>query len=407
MNKQQGKIPQIRFPEFKEVWEHKYGREVFKPISDKNHKSDLPILAISQEFGAVPRELINYQISVTEKSIESYKVIEVGDFIISLRSFQGGIEYSNYKGICSPAYIILRPYIEIDRLFFKFYFKTYKYIQDLNSKLEGIRDGKMINYKYFSEIAMPFPTLPEQTRIASFFTVLDKKIAQLKQKKTLLEQYKKGVMQKLFDVKTDCRPSLRFKDENGKEFPEWEKKKLGDMSVNIMYGMNAAAIPFDGYNKYIRITDIDENSRRFIPNPLTSPDCEIEEKYKLKVGDIVFARTGASVGKTYLYDSNDGNVVFAGFLIKFTVVKANPYFIFTQTFLASYNKWVLMMSMRSGQPGINAEEYKTLSIQLPCLQEQNKITNFLLVIDEKIKRTQEQIQQTQEWKKGLLQKMFC
>lgn len=110
-------------------WEFRYGGEMFTSISNKTHNSDLPLLAISQEFGAVPRNLIKYQISVTEKSIEGYKVVQVGDFIISLRSFQGGIEYSNYDGICSPAYIILRSEVEINNSFYKFYFKTHKYIQ--------------------------------------------------------------------------------------------------------------------------------------------------------------------------------------------------------------------------------------------------------------------------------------
>jgi len=177
-------------------WEEKNGGDLFDSISNKNHNSDLPILAISQEFGAVPREMINYQISVTDKSIESYKVVEVGDFIISLRSFQGGIEYSNYKGICSPAYIILHAKVLIDNTFYKYYFKTDLYIQQLCSKLEGIRDGKMISYKYFSEITLPFPSLPEQNKIANFLSGIDEKITietsllrQLKlQKQYLLRQ---------------------------------------------------------------------------------------------------------------------------------------------------------------------------------------------------------------------------
>ena len=187
-------IPSLRFPDFKEEWEVKYGNSVFETISNKNHNSDLPILAISQEYGAVPREMINYQISVTDKSVDSYKVVEIGDFIISLRSFQGGIEYSNYLGICSPAYIILRPTIEISNRFFKYFFKTDYYISLLCKKLEGIRDGKMISYKYFSEILLPFPNIEEQTKIASFLNTVDYKIQVLKQKKKLLKQYKKGVM---------------------------------------------------------------------------------------------------------------------------------------------------------------------------------------------------------------------
>ena len=110
-------------------WEWKYGNEIFETISNKNHNSELPILAITQEYGAIPRDMIDYQISVTDKSVATYKVVEIGDFIISLRSFQGGIEYSNYKGICSPAYIILRPHIEVDDRFYKLYMKTDNYIK--------------------------------------------------------------------------------------------------------------------------------------------------------------------------------------------------------------------------------------------------------------------------------------
>ena len=81
---------------------------MFKSITNKNHNSDLPILAITQDQGAVPRDQIEYNVTVTDKSLSNYKVVEVGDFVIRLRSFQGGIEYSRFKGICSPAYIILR-----------------------------------------------------------------------------------------------------------------------------------------------------------------------------------------------------------------------------------------------------------------------------------------------------------
>lgn len=144
-------------------WEKLGGNEIFETVSNKNHNSDLPILAITQDNGAIPRDMIEYKITVTDKSVDSYKVVEVGDFIISLRSFQGGIEYSNYRGICSPAYIILRAHRLIDDRFFKYYFKTEKYITDLNRKLEGIRDGKMVSFKYFSDIKINTPSLPFNT----------------------------------------------------------------------------------------------------------------------------------------------------------------------------------------------------------------------------------------------------
>ncbi len=179
-------------------WEVKSGGELFESISNKKHNSDLPILAISQEYGAVPREMINYQISVTEKSVESYKVVDVGDFIISLRSFQGGIEYSNYKGICSPAYVILRNTAPINNTFFKYYFKTDFYIQKLCEKLEGIRDGKMISYKYFSDIQLPYPSLSEQTKITNFLSAIHEKIQLVQSQIEKMEVWKKGLLQKMF-----------------------------------------------------------------------------------------------------------------------------------------------------------------------------------------------------------------
>lgn len=193
---------QLRFKaedgsEFSE-WEEKNGNLLFENISNKDHSSDLPILAITQEYGAIPRDMIDYQVSVTDKSIETYKVIEVGDFVISLRSFQGGIEYSNYKGICSPAYIILRKSIELNNQFYKHYFKTERYIKLMNKNIEGIRDGKMISYKQFSDIAIPFPSFDEQTKIANFLSSIDTKIEQVSTQLESTKSFKKALLQQMF-----------------------------------------------------------------------------------------------------------------------------------------------------------------------------------------------------------------
>lgn len=179
-------------------WEKMTGDALFETVSNKNHNSDLPILAITQEHGAIPRDMIDYYITVSEQSVESYKVVEKGDFIISLRSFQGGIEYSEYTGICSPAYIVLRATQRIDHRYFKYYFKTDKYITDLNRKLEGIRDGKMISYKYFSEIEINVPSLPEQTKISNFLSAIDDKISHTQNQIEKAEVWKKGLMQQMF-----------------------------------------------------------------------------------------------------------------------------------------------------------------------------------------------------------------
>lgn len=191
--------PRLRFPGFTGNWEYVNGDELFKPISNKNHNSDLPILALTQDHGAVPRDEINYKVFVSDKSVAGYKVVEIDDFIISLRSFQGGIEYSRYKGLCSPAYIVLRKKSkDLCSDFFHIYFKSFNYIQDLNKNLEGIRDGKMISYKQFSEIKLPKPSPAEQQKIADCLTSLDDTISAETAKLEALKVHKRGLMQQLF-----------------------------------------------------------------------------------------------------------------------------------------------------------------------------------------------------------------
>ncbi len=137
------------------------------------------------------------------------------------------------------------------------------------------------------------------------------------------------------------------------------------MSSSFEYGLNAAATEYDGENKYIRITDIDDDSREFKLEDITSPDTDLSnaENYKLSEGDILFARTGASVGKTYIYKPSDGLVYYAGFLIRARIKNEyNPEFVFQNTLTSDYVKFIKITSMRSGQPGVNAQEYITLPL---------------------------------------------
>lgn len=197
-------------------------------------------------------------------------------------------------------------------------------------------------------------------------------------------------------------PKLRFSEFN----TPWKQVSLGEVCADAAYGMNSAATAFDGINKYIRITDIDDESREFSPSPLTSPSGTLDNKYLLRDGDIVFARTGASVGKSYLYKKNDGKLYFAGFLIRLSINKANPCFVYNQTLTRKYRKWVKIYSMRSGQPGINAEEYKEFDFAIPSSEEQNKIADFLSSIDERIALMNKQYNLLCQYKKGMMQKIF-
>ena len=175
-------------------------------------------------------------------------------------------------------------------------------------------------------------------------------------------------------------PHLRFPEFSG----EWEKCKLGDIATGFDYGMNAAAKPFDGENKYIRITDIDEASSTYIDKDIVSPDGTLTENYLVNDRDILLARTGASTGKSYLYRKSDGKLYYAGFLIRANVTKHNPYFVSSQLHTHRYWSWVSIMSARSGQPGINSQEYSSFPVYVTSLREEEKISALLSLIDERI-----------------------
>ena len=173
--------------------------------------------------------------------------------------------------------------------------------------------------------------------------------------------------------------------------------------------MNAAASDFDGEKKYLRITDIDDQTREFRTDDLSSPDINnpIDDRYLLKEGDILFARTGASVGKTYLYKASDGKTYYAGFLIRAHVSdEADAGFIFQSTLTERYKQFVLLTSQRSGQPGINAQEYSDLLLPLPSLMEQRRIGAFFDHLDSLITLHQRKYDKLCVLKKSMLDKMF-
>lgn len=202
-------------------------------------------------------------------------------------------------------------------------------------------------------------------------------------------------------------PKLRFKREDGTDYPEWRGTSFGETCSGFEYGMNTAACDYDGVNKYIRITDIDDTSRRYLSENAVSPKGNMQDKYIVNPNDILFARTGASVGKAYLYKDTDGLLYYAGFLIRANVnADANAYFVFSQTLTADYWNWVKLTSMRTGQQGINAQEYKGYKYNAPCLEEQQKIANFLSTVDEVIAQSEAEVQNLEQQKKAAMQKIF-
>ena len=184
------------------------------------------------------------------------------------------------------------------------------------------------------------------------------------------------------------------------------KCKFGEIATGFDYGMNAAAKPYDGQNKYIRITDIDEASSTYNNSSIVSPDGILSENYVVNEGDILLARTGASTGKSYLYRKSDGKLYYAGFLIRANVAEHNPYFVFSQLHTHRYWRWVSIMSARSGQPGINSLEYASFPIFTTTLKEENKISSLLSLIDERITTQNKIIEDLKKLKSAICEKLF-
>ena len=196
---------------------------------------------------------------------------------------------------------------------------------------------------------------------------------------------------------------MRFPEFTG----EWKMATFGDIAKGFDYGMNAAAKSFDGNNKYIRITDIDEVSSQYLYDDVVSPDGELEDRYLVKENDILLARTGASTGKSYLYRNSDGKLYFAGFLIRANIYKHNSYFVFSQLHTLRYKKWISVMSARSGQPGINSQEYASFPVYTTSLQEEDKIATFLKLLDERIITQNKIIEDLKKLKSAIVEMLLC
>ena len=192
----------LRIKKFEnEKWIELKADKIFRNNTDKSHNGELEILSASQERGIVSRSSNNIDIKYDENSLVSYKKVEVGDYVISLRSFQGGIEYSEYEGIVSPAYTILKEIVPISKVFYKVYFKTETFINRLNTIIYGIRDGKQISFKDFATLKIPYPSIDEQNAIANVLHCADAELQLLKSKLSQLKEQKKGMMQVLLTGK--------------------------------------------------------------------------------------------------------------------------------------------------------------------------------------------------------------
>lgn len=185
-----------RLPGFSGEWRKIKAGELFTSSSIKGNPDEV-LLSATQEYGVIPRDQLEGRVTMPKGNLGSFKLVEEGDFVISLRSFQGGIEYSKYRGIVSPAYNVLKPIIEIDKAFYQFYFKSSDFIGHLAVAVIGIRDGKQISYDDFCFVKIPYPNIDEQKAISCILLQADKEIELANEKLARLQSQKRGLMQQL------------------------------------------------------------------------------------------------------------------------------------------------------------------------------------------------------------------
>lgn len=419
MEKLQGKAPQIRFPEFKDQWEHRKLSDFLSESKEKNtdlkyDKDD--VLSVSGELGIV-NQIEHLGRSYAGESVHNYGVVETGDIVYTKSPLKanpfGIIKLNKGKaGIVSTLYAVYKvnnktaygPFIDY---YFSLDANTNRYLRPLVKK--GAKNDMKINNAYVLHDRIFAPSISEQTRIAAFLTAIDGKLTQLKQKKSLLEQYKKGVMQKIFSQE------LRFKIPNATgelvKPPKWEKKKFEEIflfSTGKNIKQNEASPDFE--TPCVRYGELYHMYDEVIK--------EVFNKTNLDKSELLFSEGDEillpSAGEDPLDIGSASALTIANVAIGRTInilkpLKANVY---SPIYVVYYINEVLKKRISTLAKGVSISnvynsDLRTLQLILPSYTEQTKIANFLTAIDKKIENVQLKIEKTEQWKKGLLQQMFC
>jgi type I restriction enzyme S subunit len=395
--------PKLRFPGFEEEWVEKKLRETSEIIgggtpdtfNEKYWNGDINWFTPTE----LKTKYVNQskrKISLTGLKQSSAKIMPIGTILFSSRATIGDTSIAQKECTTNQGFQSFIVNSNNNNEFVYYWINLNKAVflkQASGSTFLEISKSEI------SKIKIIIPSLPEQTKIANFLTAVDDKITQLKKKKSLLEQYKKGVMQQIFSQK------LRFKDENGEDFAEWEEKKLGKI-CRIYDGTHQTptyvenGIPFYSVE---HVTANDFTKSKYITNEVYIKE---NQRVKLERGDILMTRIGDIGTAKHINWDVEASFYVSLALIKQTKKHNNEFishYIGTQYFQKELHKRTIHVAFPKK---INLGEIGECLINLPCLKEQTKIANFLSAIDDKINHCGKQIEKMESWKKGLLQKMF-
>ena len=380
--------------------------ELFQNITDKNHP-DETVLTIIQGKGTLPREQAGRNIHYDDASLSNYKKVEQGDFIIHLRSFEGGLEMANEAGIVSPAYTILRCKRPHSSLFYDAYFHTDEFINhNLSKSVEGIRDGRQISYEAFKWLGIPYCEPTEQEKISNLFAALNERIAKQRDLIEALKKYKRGLSNSLFDrlsAGSESRLCI-FGDMmtilQNNTFSR-DNLSVGDNGVrNIHYG--------DVLIKYGAVLDLHSENV-----PVINAEQDISKFSALSYlrnGDVVFADTAEdyTVGKSTEIIGAENIAALSGL----HPIPCRPQDSFVPMYLGYYfnsdyfKKQLYPMIQGTKVSSISKSEIIKTKIIVPCLQEQARIASIMSALDDRIDAAKHTTKDLIDLRSGLLQQLF-
>ena len=398
--------PKIRFKGYTDDWEQRKLGEVFKEYSEKGH-TELPTLTIIQGGGTVKREDSDRNLMYDETNLSNYKMVRKDDFIVHLRSFEGGLEKASLDGIISPAYHTFHS-DEADSRFYYPYFRSFEFIKHkLVPHVYGIRDGRSIDIEGMKSIEIPYTSLSEQRKIGDYLELLDHLITLHQRKCEETKKLKKYMLQKMFPQNGQTVPEIRFAS-----FTDaWEQRKLGEVLDDMYNGQTPSRKRDEYWNGNIRWLSSGELNRGTVYSSIETITEEGKNSANLRVvpkGTFVMAITGLEASGTR------GNCALLGFdttLNQSCMALFPKQDILISQFLFQWYRMVgeeygINYTQGTKQQSYNAELIKILPILLPSIDEQKKIASYLNSIDHLITLHQHKCEQLQKMKKFMLQNMF-
>lgn len=403
--------PELRFEGFFEPWHKRQLMDVAQIIGGGTPSTSIKAYWDGSINWFTPAELgdqvfvSHSERQITQQGVEqsSAKLLPQGTVLFTSRAGIGKTAILTTPSTTNQGFQSIVPNPKL--LDSYFIFSCSNQLKAYGENVGGGSTFKEVSGKQMEVMPLLTPSLPEQQRIGALFKELDRNLSLNRAQLEKLTQLKTSMLEQMFPQEGEDVPRLRF---DGFTEP-WHPTLLKDAVTSLDYGLNAPAKPFDFKTKYLRIKDIDEVSRTFSTDDLTSPNSDLidSDKYLANEGDLFFARTG-SIGRTYLYSKSEGRVIFAGYLIRCKIRQNlfSPNFIFYNTITNSYYSFVKATSARSVQPGINAQEYGSYQFMAPSLVEQERIGAFFQALDERLALQRAKIEKLEQLKKALLEQMF-